>query len=536
MTVPGRDQADWTVTTTGPTAPSPQERRADLRALARHVLVGLVVGALLGVLVGVTRPATGSASAVLSIQPVQPLSAVSIGPTGTQDATTFIQGELIVLNGGDLRSRVQSSLGLAALPRTTASQIGGTYAVTLTAQAKTPRQAVQSVKALADTYTAERQARLQDEVTQALASVSTQLDSLREALALPALQPAVNGTVNLQAQGLQTELGRLLAVNSSLTLSRGQLGRAVAVLQTPEAAGEGQLPPAVRYGLAGSLLGALAGLGVLLLRRRLVAARPDASELTGLGVPVLLPELTAGGREGEPLTRVRAAAAPARLLGARLLGSRDGKRALVLFGATRSIDTTFPAAALALQLADRGPVLLLQAADVVDGDSGDGPGLLDLLDRQLDASALLQLARTTPLPGVEVVRRGTGSGGPEALARLVDAGLLDAAVATGRTVVVDAPALDTSTAVLDLARRAGGVAVVAGRGTTRGELLAVVDVFAADGVQLTGVVVADGVRRGHGQNDEPTAQPGTAGRPGPDQAAARPGLAQAGRTGRDGEA
>ena len=477
-----------------------------LRRLLVWATVGLLIGALLGFAYGSTRPDSATAEAVITILPEASVTSVALGAADTgQDATAFIQSELIVLTGRQLREQVQTQLGLGTTSGITASQVGLTYVVNVRASAADRGQAVRRLKATVDAYAAQREKALTADIERAVTSVNARLKSVQEALESPALRPRVTGPTDAppaEARALQEEYGRLVTVNSALGFARGQLARSVTTVQ-PAAPVDGGPSPAVQGAAAGAVVGVLVALGVLLLHRRMRRRVSDAGELAGLGVPVLLPALPRDSGRAFPIA-VSEVSREARLVGARLVPTTsDEQVALVLFGTSTDAGTGFVAAALAAALAERGPVLLLLANDLVGrstaarlGMSADAPGLADLPAVALTPKHLEAVTQPTVLPGVQAVGRGRRTGSPLLLQRLLGDGILEAALDTGATVVVEAPPLGLSAATVELARRAGGAVLIVGKSRARSDDVVLArDIFAAQDIPLLGALLTNPGRR-----------------------------------------
>ena len=471
--------------------------------LAACVAMGLALGVLAGVLLNATRAPESRASTAITILPDASLTTLAGSVSPNQDASAFIQSELIVLNGESLRTQVQEQLGLSSPPRVSSSQVGLTFVVDITATAGNDAQATAVAGAVSDLYTQARESALTDSLATAIASVGTQIDSVNRSLQAPGTTtPNDTGNVNPQADAQRLELGRLLSLNNSLTLAKGQVSQVVTTLQPPVLVGASALESNGVTVLGGALLGALLAVVVILaLRRYRSTDRGPERDMAALGVPVLrpaLPHAVAHSRQAA-LDEVGSAA---RLLGARTLRrGPDGSGALVLFGAREGVGTSFAAQAVAARLAESGPVLLLLAAELVGGpdtdlESMDGPagadatGLLSLPPGPLTAEQVWDASEESAISGVRTLARGRGARRPAAFASLLRDGLLEAAGATGALVVVDAPSLGRSSTTVELARRAGGAVLVVSAEAFRGpEAAEARDVFQAQGVELIGILL-----------------------------------------------
>ena len=489
--------------------------RSDGWGLWRSTLAALVAGLLLGGIIGAayggSRAASFSAVTSLSVLPDSSvIGQVSAGTSApTQDATDFIQSQLIVLNGGPLRARVRQQLKLAGDPALSSTQVGQTYVVQLVATADQKATALAEAKAGGEAYAALRRGQLGDDVNAAIRSVRAQVTSVGGSLLTR------RGTVGAEGSALQDEYERLLAVSSALELAKGQAARAVTVV-TPAGIQSGGLSRAAKDGVGGALLGALIGLALLLLRRRLVPRIRSTGDVTALGLPALLPSLPK--LSGSPTTSTRGRLLASRIAGATL---QDGKLApVVVVGATRSVGVSFVVATLAHQLAERVPVLVLPAAEI---GRGKGPLPSALATSAVDAQELLAKVVPSAVPGVSVLP--LASNDPEDLRRFRSAlstGLLQAAAEQGWLVLVDAPPLDASDVALDCAASAAaGVAgvVVARRFTTGpADLEGAADLFDSRGLALTGIIVNEVPRGRAGRS--PLVAPAPTGGSTPDRSSA----------------
>jgi len=474
---------------------------ASVRPAVACLLAGAVVGSVIGGVYGAGKPMTYRAETALSVLPDAAVSGQILNGTTTspsQDATAFIQSELVVLNGSQLRDQVQRTLRLPAAPEVSSTQVGQTYVVDVTATAGSRDAALAIATATGNAYATGRRAQLAGDVNVAIASVQKQLAAVQASLAAAGGGPPGNNNSQPAGSALGTEYQRLLAVNSSLQLSSGQVGRAVSTVSPASISGAGSLSTTVKDAVGAALLGALIALGGLLLQRRLVPRVRTIADLAGLGVPVLLPVLPSGRRPARTAT-------PARLLAARLFSRRgEAEAPVVVVGATPRVGTSFLAAQLATSLAERAPVVLLAAADAVGGRGTakvlgvpEGARSLGEAGSKLTSSMLGDYVVPTSRAGVSVIPCGpAGVGSARRLRQLVEAGLLDLVAATGAVVVVDAPALSESELGLDLAAAAGGATLVVARAQSRPvDVLTAAELFEARGQRLFGAVLNSVPRR-----------------------------------------
>lgn len=451
------------------------------------MLMGGLIGATAGVGFASTQPAGERADAVISVAP----STVVFEDASSEDVdtTALVQSELIILSGPVLRADVQRRLGAAQPVSYSARQVGSSTIVDLDAEAATRAEAVALVSAVVDAYAADRQTRLRGEIDRAAAVVDQELSRLERAIA----------EQSLGAAALQQEYGRLLAVRSGLFRATANVEQAVTVIQPPIPAGSG-VGPQGRWGAIGAVLGALAGLALLMLVNRTTRGIRDHKDLADALVPVLQPEVPWHTGLLEEFAGHSPSAASMRLLVGQLTRPGDG-RPLVLFGATADVGTSMAAAATAVCLSERSDVLLVLAADLLEGStSGTATelgvartrvGLSTLPDRALTADDVLAASTASTVPGLDVLAVGPGADGPDVLRRLSLSGLVAACAATGRQVVVDAPALADSSLTVDLAHQAGGAALVVGAHvTTRTEVETVRQTFLRQGIRLLGAVIS----------------------------------------------
>lgn len=478
--------------TSGPSgAPQNDGLVRRLRTVLLWLAVGAVVGAVLGSVFAATRPQRSSADAVISLAPARE---VLDGATVSADETTaLVQSELIVLAAPELRQQVEQVLGEQGdLVEYSAAQVGTSTIVDITASAPGDALAVRTVEVLVDVYARDRRERLRAEIARAAAVVDAELSRLEQDLDD---QP-------VRAQALQQEYGRLLAVRSGLFRAEASVAQAVSLVR-PAALTSAGLSPVVKLGGLGALLGALLGLALLTAVERSATRVRGRSDLLATGLPVLRPEFGTNIHPLEDLLGRGDLAADVRLLVGQV--ARAGAGPLVLFGATPGVGASFVAASFAVSLSERAPVLLVLAADVVEGADGSGAlelavdgcdqGMSRLPDAPLTAEEVLRQAVETYVPGLLVLPRGPGPGA--SLPRLVSQGLVEAALATGRTVVIDAPSLSTSSSTVDVAGRSSGAVLVVGRGVTRrADLGTVSEVFSRQGLPLLGAILNDGADDG----------------------------------------
>ncbi len=112
--------------------------RRPWRPAATVLVAGLLLGALAGGFYGAGKRTSYRAVISLSVLPGSAVTSQVPGtPAGapSQDATSFIQSQLVVLNGAPLRSQVQQQLKLRVPPDLSSTQIAQTYVVQVAANA-----------------------------------------------------------------------------------------------------------------------------------------------------------------------------------------------------------------------------------------------------------------------------------------------------------------------------------------------------------------------------------------------------------------
>ncbi|MCO7220219.1 hypothetical protein [Klenkia sp. PcliD-1-E] len=446
----------------------------------RRALVGALLGAVLlgGLGAALAAGADPEVSASALVQSYPDPGSVENPTTGTVDGdqaarnATYVETELVSLNSADLAGQVAAAVGQPVGDvQLEAVRVGDSNVITITSTAATAAQASAQAQSAADIYVAGRQQRLADRITGLLGTVETQLTNNQQALdALP--NPPLNGVdVNQQQRAaLAQQNVELLGARDTLQRAAADTGQVAGVIQQATVQPSGALSSAVLTVVAAVLVGALLG-GVLApvvssLRGRV----RDAHDVTGLGVPVLSPDLPAS-------TRGRRAGDLRRAVQLQALQLPDGPvhgGSLAVVAPGRGVGTTFTAVAHARHAALRRPTLLVsydleEAADVLGGLQG--PTLLVLGGRRDTAGhripdahpTELQVRKVTGTPGLAVLEVPSGSG----IDDVVTSGLVDAAADAGWAVVVDAPPLDSSDEGLRAALQCRETVLVTATGGSR---------------------------------------------------------------------
>lgn len=472
------------------------------RPLAAGLVLGLVLGALVGGLYGAHRPASYRATTALSVLPDTIVNSAQGQNSPTLDATSYIQSQLVVLNGSRLAAQVQRQLKLSSSPDVSSVQIGQSYVVQVTATAGSAQQALSVASATASAYAKLRSQQLTAELNSSVKSLETQISDVRSSLAAAQLAPGLTPSETAQ----ETEYERLLGVDSSLKLALPQVNRLVTVL-SPASLSRSSLSPTVKDLVGGAILGALLGLALMIGLRRATSRIRTVGDLASLGVPVLLPVVerrSARGRRNPAVWR----GGPGRLLAARLSGnSTEGAEPIIVVAATPGVGASFVAATIAGGLTERGPVLLVLAAEIANGsrrrrlDAATGTAAGTVRPPELLGETVRLLGEPMPstVPGVWLLPGRQESEGLRGVLPSTRSGLLSdvsrRATAAGWQVVIDAPALSDSDLALDCAAGGAVTALVVGRGSSRpAEVLSAAELFRARGTRFAGAVLNDAPR------------------------------------------
>lgn len=497
------------VVPTADAATDESARRVGSSGRRRRALTGALVGAVLlgavgGVLAATADPEV-SASALVQSYPDP--AAVENPTTGAVDGdqaarnATYVETELVSLNSADLAAQVADAVGRPVDDvQLEAVRVGDSNVITITATAQTPSEAAAEAQSAADLYVAARQQRLADRITGLQGTVESQITANQQALdALP--NPPTNGVdVNEQQRAaLAQQNVELLGARDTLQRAAADTGQVAGVIQQATAQPSGALSTAVLTVVAAVLVGALLG-GVLApvvssLRGRV----RDAQDVTGLGVPVLSPDLpvTSRGRRAGDLRRV------VQLQALQLPGGPVNGGSLAVVGPGPGVGTTFTAVAHARHAALRRPTLLVvhdldAAADLLGGLQE--PTLLLLGARRDTAGHAVPDGRPTELPirkvgtapGLAVVVVPAGSSVDD----LVPTGVVDAAAEAGWAVVVDSPPLDRSDEGLRAALQCRETVLVAAAGASRvDDVDRAVQILHGAGATPAGIVLNHAKRR-----------------------------------------
>ncbi len=239
-----------------------QRPRGQRRALAL-ALIGALLGGLIGLVVSLGDPESPTAVTRMSFvqDPVLPGEQASTSPEAID---RFIQTQLLILTGPDVRDGVAESLGLGDELILTAQQVGATDIVELQVQAGTEDAATQASAAVIEQYDQQRRTAVNAQVDALLTAVEATIANLEAALG--------GGEDGALASATATEYSRLLASRSQLALLRSGDQQFTQVLGTPRVTAVGGAGAAVQAAFIGFLLGAVVGVALALLLQR---TRPE---------------------------------------------------------------------------------------------------------------------------------------------------------------------------------------------------------------------------------------------------------------------
>ncbi|MEI4278301.1 hypothetical protein [Klenkia terrae] len=491
-------------------------RRTGGSGRRRRALVGALLGAVVlgagGALLAASAEPEVNAAALVQTYPDP--AGVENPTTGTLDGdqaarnATYLETELVTLNSADLAAAVATTLGDAQDDvRLESVRSGDSNVITITGTSTDAQDAVAQAQTAAETYISGRQQRLADRITGLLATVETQISTNQQALdALPT--PPTNGVdVNQQQRAALSQQNiDLLSARDTLQRAAADTGQVAGVIQQAAVLPSGSLSSGVLTVAAAILVGALLG-GVLApvvssLRGRV----RDSHDVSGLGVPVISPDLPAAAsrRRAGVLRRV------VQLQALQLPEGPVNGGSLAVVAPGPGVGTTFVALAHARHAALRRPTLLVsydldEIAALLGGlhepslvvlGTGGGSGH-SAPDAQ--RSEVL-VRRAVGAPGLAVLALQTGTG----LADVVPSGLADAAAGAGWAVVVDAPPLDRSDEGLLAARQCRETILVAATGPSRiADVDRAVQILHGAGATPAGIVVNKAPR--HRRRRKPTA-------------------------------
>ncbi len=460
---------------------------------------GLLLGGLCGSMIAGLQPEVAQSEAIIQVRPDP--AVLDQGQGSSSDATgTFVQTQVIRLNSPGFTTLVQARLP-GSEPELTATRVEESSTISLRSEAPNADDAVAVASAAAETY---REVRTQEVTARLDAEIAFVTEQQAEAqLALQALPAPPRSTTIVESTSVTTarqiassRASDLVSTGDALNRAKQSAVEVVTVVQEAYPVEAGGLDPEVTGAVGGATLGALLTIGTVVVARRFSRRIDGPEDLSRYGVPFIGPEVPHRRvRRGAPTPS--AVAAVVATHAPRLASARDQRPGLVLVGPTSGVGSSYLALQHALHAARRGPALLVRTSgpddDLLADVLGIDPhrsGLREVPAGRIGPEQLAPMLQETTVPDLQVLTHpGDDDTDLGAFERALESGLLEAAVSSGRHVVLDAPALDRSTAGLVAARRAGSTALVIASGSTRREEVErALDTFAAWGVAPTGII------------------------------------------------
>ncbi|MGY1727104.1 hypothetical protein ACI79J_09020 [Geodermatophilus sp. SYSU D01062] len=222
-------------------------------------LIGALLGGLIGLVVALGNPETPTAVTRVSFvqDPTLPGEQASTSPDAID---RFIQTQILILTGPDIRDTVADALGLGDELTLTAQQVGATDVVELQVQAGTEDAARDASTAVIEQYDQQRRAAVTARVDALLAGVEAEIGDLEGRLG--------SDDDSALASATATEYSRLLASRSQLVLLQSGDQAYTQVVGSPRATSVGGAGAVVQATLIGLLLGAVVGIALALILQR----------------------------------------------------------------------------------------------------------------------------------------------------------------------------------------------------------------------------------------------------------------------------
>lgn len=398
------------------------------------------------------------------------------------DDDNFVDTELVTLNGPELREEVREATGLDDLVLD-AVQVGTSNVVEVTARSSSPD--VDSAAATTvDRYVLGRREALQERILSIGGEVERQLRAAADEIRRIGDEDSV--TAQVQRGALTSEYTRLLEQRNTLQVASDASERLVQVVRSAEAGGVDQVVSPLRNAALGGIAGAVLGLAAGLALNRLRDRVSGLEDLVALAPDVALPTIPA--LSGRSMAEQAGAACAGYVSALTPIDSGFGRPPLVVVAPTVGCGATLVAVGLAVASARRGPTVLLAAGDALDGAAARLLGVDTATSVPAGA-----VGHPTAIDGLTYVpaTQARGSGALLEVDQRLAHGLLRDAARRGDAVVVDAPALSTGSAGLELARQSRQVLLVGGVDvTSAAEIHAASRALRRVGAQIAGVVLS----------------------------------------------
>lgn len=485
--------------------PNQETLRSYVRIIRRR-LHWLVAFTILAVAVATAfsslQPKRYSATTQLLVQPTT--GSVPISGTQQTVSPTDVLTDLQLVTSGPVEAAAAKKLGYA--PSISASEVGQTNVIALTATASTPARAADAANAYTTAFVADQRT----EAINALTSVEQQLQS------------QING-INHQLQPLEAEINpssSTSATVSALSSQESVLKEELAQLEVTGAVSPGGVeivsragapkspssPKPVRDGLIGLLIGLLLGIGAAFAAEYFddkVYTKDQAERLTG-GVPVLamIPKVPGANRsdtsilisESDPFSPATEAYRSLRT-SMQFAGHNGRLKTILVTSASGSEGKTSTVANLAVVLAKAGERVVVVGCDLrrprIGGILGRGetPGFTNVLLGRDELKSTLQ--NVSNAPGLALLATGLIPPNPAELLGSEKAGSIFRLL-TGAfdTVIIDSPPLLPVADALILARYADAVLLVVAAGqTSEAELRRATELLEQVEMRPTGIVL-----------------------------------------------
>lgn len=238
-----------------------------LRRQAKVVLATALVAALVALVAASRQARVYQSSAQLLVQPSVAQSILS--PFSATVTATEIQTDIQLLSGAQIHQAVARALGSA--PPVTATEVGTSNVIAVTAQSATPQGAAAVANAYASAYVKVTQARAVHDLLSGAQQIRSQVDSLQSRIDKQGPGPQRDALV--QQQSTLNQQLQQLQVNASLASGSADVVAPAAVNSKPVA------PNKIRDGLLGLGIGLVLGIGFALLREYLNDAITSKADL-----------------------------------------------------------------------------------------------------------------------------------------------------------------------------------------------------------------------------------------------------------------
>jgi capsular exopolysaccharide synthesis family protein len=436
-----------------------------------------------------------SATAQLLVQPS--VTAASAGTVPQPVTQTDVATELQLVTSAPVVQAVRRQLGSA--PAVTATQVGQTNVIAITATSRVPSQAARIANLYANAFVRYRQQVTSSSLTSAEAQLRSQISALAKQISSLGGNPtSVAASALLNQEAVLKEQLAQMEVSGAVNTGEVELVTPATTPVSPSS------PEPVQDALLGLAAGLALGLGVAFLRESLDdrLASKDATERAG-GAPVLaMTPLVPSGRRPEPVVAVLAeptspAAEAYRSLRTSLQFARQERRLRVIVVTSPAVGDgkTSTLANLGVVFAQAGERVLLVSCDLRRPRIGELFGI----DEQAGLTSILLGEQTleetlVPVPGVDRLTLLPAGPIPPNPAELLNGDQVRDIIGRLRDqfdlVLVDSPPVLPVTDAAILSRYADATLMLAAAGQTRrGDLHRAVEKLEQVGTAILGIVL-----------------------------------------------